>query len=628
VIGTQELQDSGAENIGEFLQELPFMSGSPLSTTTSFRGEGGSVSRGISTIELRGLGAERTLVLLNGRRFVPGGNGASGVVDINMIPMSVIQRVEILRSGASVEYGADAVAGVVNIITREDTRGLELQAQTDVTSRGDAETYIFSAVYGKQLDRGNFLLAADYADQPSLGKGERGFSSERLTVTGPDNTIISEGSSAPPQGNFRTSQGRLTLIEGADGDSIDDFRPFTDDDRYNFNPLEDLLQASERFSVYGQGSYDLSETIGLFGEALYQQRESSQTLAPLPFFTNRETDVAVSADNVFNPFGEELDDVRRRMVEAGQRSFAQDNSAWRVVLGLEGEVSEWFWDVSATQARNETDQTQSGDLLDSRLRLALGPSFYDQAGNAVCGTPGAPVSGCVPLNVFGGAGSITPEMLQYIGTGLNDSGYNEQTVFNANIAGVGSELPAGEIRMAFGYEYRDESAADFPDPQTVLGNTTGSARSVTQGSFSSNEIYSEFGVPLLRDQPMAQELDLDMGVRWVNFSNFDPEWLYELGLHHQPVENVQLRATYSSAFRAPNVRELFGGFAQSNPIIEDPCADFSQLSPVQIERCVAQGVPADGSFNQSGASDGVTGNAVEVGAAENLCASPGVALVA
>jgi iron complex outermembrane receptor protein len=245
VIGTQELQDSGAENIGEFLQELPFMSGSLLSTTTSFRGEGGSVSRGISTIELRGLGAERTLVLLNGRRFVPGGNGASGVVDINMIPMSVIQRVEILRSGASVEYGADAVAGVVNIITREDTRGLELQAQADVTSRGDAETYKFSAVYGKQLDRGNFLFAADYADQPSLGKGERGFSSERLTVTGPDNTIISEGSSAPPQGNFRTSQGRLTLIDGADGDTTADFRPFTDDDRYNFNPLEDLLQASD-----------------------------------------------------------------------------------------------------------------------------------------------------------------------------------------------------------------------------------------------------------------------------------------------------------------------------------------------------------------------------------------------
>ena len=146
VIGAEQLQDSGFQNVGEFLQDLPFMSGSPLSTTTSVRGEGGGLSRGISTIELRGLGAERTLVLINGRRFVPGGNGASGVVDVNMIPMAIIERVEILKSGASVEYGADAVAGVVNFITRKETNGLEMQAQGDVTSRGDAETWSFSPV--------------------------------------------------------------------------------------------------------------------------------------------------------------------------------------------------------------------------------------------------------------------------------------------------------------------------------------------------------------------------------------------------------------------------------------------------------------------------------------------------
>lgn len=599
-IGAQELQDSGYENVGEYLQQLPFMAGSPLGTTTSMRGEGGGLSRGISTVELRGLGAERTLVLVNGRRFIAGGNGASGLVDINMIPMAIIERVEILRSGASVEYGADAVAGVVNIITRKETRGIELQAQGDVTSRGDAETYSLSATYGKAMERGEFLVAATWTDQPALGKGERDWSSQRLGVTGPDNTIIPSGSSAPPDGNFRTSLGRLTLIDGEDGNSVDDFRPFTDADRFNFNPLEDLLQASERTSLFAQGEFDINENLSVFGEALYQQRDSSQTLAPLPFFSNRETDVSVSADNIYNPFGEELDDVRRRLVEAGQRSFAQDNTAWRGVLGLKGQVADWLWDVSAIHGRNETDQVQSGDLLDSRLRLALGPSFLDASGNAVCGTPEAPIEGCVPLNVFGGAGSITPEMLAYVGTGLNDSGYNEQTVFNANFSGLGPDLFAGPMGMAFGYEYRDESAADFPDPQTVLGNTTGSARTVTQGSFDSNEVYAEVGIPLLQDRAMAQELDLDLGVRWVNFSDFDAEWLYEIGLHHKPTDSLHLRATYSSAFRAPNVRELFGGFSQSNPIVQDPCADFSQLSPVEVDRCVAQGVPPDGSFNQNG----------------------------
>lgn len=600
VIGTDQLQDSGFQSVGEFLQDLPFMAGSPLSTTTSVRGEGGGLSRGISTVELRGLGAERTLVLINGRRFVPGGNGASGVVDVNMIPLSVIERVEILKSGASVEYGADAVAGVVNFITRSETQGLEMQAQGDVTSRGDAETWSLSATYGKRLERGDFLFSGHYSDQPALGKGERSWSSVRQSVSGPENTPVAEGSSAPPQGNFHTSSGRLTLREGADGDSADDFRAFTDADRFNFNPLEDLLQASERLSLFAQGSYDLSDSVSFFGEAIYHRRDSSQTLAPLPFFTTRETDVTVSADNVYNPFGEELADVRRRMVEAGQRTFTQDNTAWWGVVGLEGEVSEWFWDVSVVRARNDTDQTQSGDLFDDRLRLALGPSYLDGSGNAVCGTPQAPIEGCVPLNVFGGAGSITQDMLDYVGTDLFDTGYNEQTAFNANFAGSGPELAAGPLRLAFGYEYRDESAADIPDPQTQVGNTTGSARTLTSGRFDSNEIYAEFGVPLLADRRMAQALDLDFGVRWVDFSDFDAEWLYEVGLHHQPSDTVHFRATYSTAFRAPNIRELFGGAAQSNPIVEDPCADFSPLATVEIERCVAQGVPADGSFAQSG----------------------------
>lgn len=600
VVSAQQLRDSGFETIGEFLQDLPFMSGSPLSTTTSVRGEGGGLSRGIATVELRGLGAERTLVLINGRRFVAGGNGASGVVDVNMIPISIIERVEILKSGASVEYGADAVAGVVNFITRSETRGLEMQAQGDVTSRGDAETWSFSATYGKRLERGDFLFSLDYSDQPSLGKGERSWSSVRQSVSGPDNTPVPEGSSAPPQGNFRTSLGRLTLREGADGDSHDDFRPFTDADRFNFNPLEDLLQASERLSLFAQGSYDFSESVSLFGEAIYHQRDSSQTLAPLPFFTTRETGVTVSAENVYNPFGEELADVRRRMVEAGQRAFSQDNTAWWAVAGLKGAFSGWFWDVSAGRARNETDQTQTGDLLDDRLRLALGPSFFDAVGNAVCGTPQAPITACVPLNVFGGAGSITQAMLDYVGTDLYDTGYNEHTTISANFAGSGPDLAAGPLHIAVGYENRDESAADIPDPQTRVGNTTGSARTLTSGGFDSNEVYAEIGAPILADRPMAQALDFDFGIRWVDFSHFDAEWLYEVGLHHQPADTVHFRAAFSTAFRAPNVRELFGGASQSNPIVEDPCADFSLLAQVEIDRCVAQGVPADGSFSQSG----------------------------
>lgn len=608
VINREAIENSGLETLGDFLQEVPFVAGSPLNSSTSMRGEGGGLSRGISTVELRGLGPERTLVLLNGRRFVPGGNGASGVVDISMIPLAIVERVEIFKSGASVEYGADAVAGVINIITKKDTDGLELQALGSITSEGDAERYVLSASYGKQIGRSQFFLAAEYSDQPSLGKGERDWSNEVLSVSGPDNEIISFGSSAPPAGNHRTSLGRMILRDGAAGTSVADFRPFTENDRYNYNLFEDLLQASERLSLFASGSFEVSPSFSLFGEAFYHQRDASQQLAPLPFFTNREVDVAVSADNVYNPFDERITDARRRLVEAGPRGFTQDNNAWRIVLGADGQLGEtWHWDASVNVARNETDQAQTGDLFDSQLRLALGPSFFDATGKAVCGTPAASIAGCVPLNVFGPVGSITPDMLQFVGTDLHDTGYNDQQVFSANISGNPWTLPAGAVGLAFGYEYRDESAADVPDPQTVLGNTTGSARAITHGSYQSHEAYAEMGIPLLTEVAMAKDLSLDFGTRWVNFSNFETEWLVEAGIQYQPVDEWRFRASYTEAFRAPNVRELFGGVSQSNPIVEDPCANFSQLDPAEIDRCIAQGVPADSSFDQNGQETPVTG---------------------
>ncbi|MDZ7645241.1 MAG: TonB-dependent receptor [Woeseiaceae bacterium] len=592
--------------MGGFLQQLPFMTGSPLNTSTGARGEGGGLSRGVASVELRGLGPERTLVLVNGRRFVPGGNGASGIVDLDMLPTAWVERVEIFKAGASVEYGADAVAGVVNIITRTSTDGLELGARAGVTSEGDGEVLTVSAAYGRESANGEFLLGLEYTDQAAVGKGDRAFSRVRRTFSGPSNTITFDGSSAPPSGNFRTSLGRLTLIDGEDGTGVGDFRPWIGDnsapdtDRFNFNPLEDLRQPSERLSLFASGRREFTERFNVFAEALWHQRDSRTRLAPLPLFTTRETDVVVSAANAFNPFGETLTDVRRRLVEGGPRDFVQDNEAWRVVLGADGLVGGWFWDASATRGRNSTDQLQTGDLLDSRLRLALGPSFFDNDDGAVCGTQAAPIADCVPLNLFGGPGSITPAMLDYVGADLRDSGYNEQSVIGANLSGPLLALPAGDLALAAGFEYRKEAAADRPDPQTVLGNTSGSARAITAGDFTSRELYLELGVPLMRDAPLAERLELDAGVRFVDFSNFGSDIVFETGLFWQPAAPLQVRAAYSEAFRAPNVRELFGGFAQSNPIILDPCADFARLSPLQIERCVAQGVPADGSFTQTG----------------------------
>ncbi|MDZ7684496.1 MAG: TonB-dependent receptor plug domain-containing protein [Gammaproteobacteria bacterium] len=402
VIDRDQLNVSGATFLGEYVQQLPFVTGSPLNSSTGARGQGGQLSRGINTVELRGLGPERTLVLVNGRRMLRGGNGASGVVDLNMIPMALVERIEILKAGASVQYGADAVAGVVNVITRKATEGLEFAARGGATSEWDGENWTASAVYGARGERGQFMIGFEYADQEAVGKGEREFSRVRRTFSGADNRITFDGSSAPPQGNFQTSLGRLTLIENEDGREPSDFRPYIGDntnpntDRFNFNPFEDLQQPSERVSIFSEWRYGFSQKLNVFSEILFHDRDSRTQLAPLPFFTTRETDVVVSADNVYNPFGERLTDVRRRLVEAGPRQFVQDNQAWRVAVGAHGLLAGWFWDVSMVRGRNVTDQSQMGDLLDSRLRDALGPSFVDVDGNAVCGTQSEPITRLCP----------------------------------------------------------------------------------------------------------------------------------------------------------------------------------------------------------------------------------------
>lgn len=599
VLGRQEIRESGHASLGELLGELPSVTGSPFGTQSNQRGSGGGLSRGASRIELRGLEPERTLVLVNGRRMVPGGNGADGAVDLNMIPIAMIARVEVLQTGASVAYGADAVAGVVNVVTRNDFTGLEAGANIQATTRGDGEVYGANAIFGRSLDRGHLVIGAEYTEQERVKKDARSFSEQLRTVAGPDNAIVPFGSSAPPNGQFRTSDGALTLIEGRPGDRPADFRPFTDADRFNFNPFEDLVQPSERFSLFAMGQYDLTADTRIYAESLFHRRDSSQEIAPLPFFTRRERGVLVSVDNVFNPFGEDIIDARRRLVEAGPRTFEQEVETWRWVLGIQGRFAgDWQWDLAFNRARNTTDQHKTGDLRDSRLALALGPSFGDGSGQAVCGTPAQPIDGCAPLNLFGGPGSITPEMLGFVQVDLADSGFNEQNQVTANIAGQVDALDAGALELAFGYEYRDESGGDFPDPLTRAGDTTGGQRGATAGDFQSSELYGEAALPLYRNLDAGRELVAHFGGRVADFSRFGSTTLLEGGLRFRPVPDVILRGAVAEAFRAPNIAELFGGVQEAEPAIRDACGDFAALEPTEVQRCIAQGVPADGSFQQ------------------------------
>jgi len=515
VLSSAQLASSGRPSIGDILQTIPEQANG-LNTQVNNGGDGSI------RIDLRGLGFQRTLVLLNGRRFVAGGTGADASVDLTTIPTSAIQRVEILKDGASAVYGTDAISGVVNLITRKDYNGTELEAYYGGSQHGDGTQLDVSATTGLTTERGNLMITGGFFRQVTIMASDRSFSKFAWLYDFPSGEVGTQGSSATPQGAFNVRANaqdgnaawnalvaanpgvrRFTL----DADS-QQWRAFRNvgvteagGDLYNYQPENYLMTPSQRANLFAVGEYKLSDNVHGYFEASYNNRTSQQQLASEPLFTVNEG-IIVSKDNVYNPFGRDFDNIARRMVEVKDRSDTQDQDTFRAVTGVGGQLSfmptPWTWDVSLNYGRNQSVSLKEGRLRRSKLADAVGPSFIDTDGVARCGTPGNPIDGCVPLNLFGGAGSISQDQvanLTYSGTlrGLNDM-ISAQATLGGTLFRLGSAAPIG---LAAGYELRHEHGAFIPDPLTASGDTTGNKSSPVEGGFTVNEGYAELSVPLL-----------------------------------------------------------------------------------------------------------------------------------
>ena len=612
VVSREQITTSGKITIGDFLQSLPEQ-GNAINTQVN---NGGS---GATRVSLRGLGTERTLVLVNGRRFVPGGSGADSSVDLNSIPTAVIERVEILKDGGSAVYGSDAIAGVVNIITRRKMNGTEVAAYAGTSGHGDGTIYDLSATTGASSDRSNAVFSVGYNKIKPIFAGDRDFS---RIPRGYDatNGEYSSGSGTTPQGGILLPRcgkdAKKNKAIGCVGTKIDNpnndpridiynqlvganpktqvfirdpsspfgYRPFLgtklspDGDGYNFQPENYLVTPQQRISAYASGDTRLGESARAFFETSYVNRQSAQQLAPEPLGTFGEG-VVVSAANIYNPFGRDFGSVSRRLIEFGGRGRTEDIDTFRVVGGVDGTLSDpfgplrgWFWEIGGSYGRTQGDTVKTGSLKRAQLQNALGPSYKDATGPH-CGIAGAPIANCVPLNLFGGAGSISPDQV----TGLTFTGtlrgINQLTGVQANMGGdlfrLFGDKPVG---VAFGYEYRQLLGANIPDPVTVAGDTTGNKGLITQGSFYVNEGYAELSMPILGNVPLAETLEATAAVRAFNYSNFGSDITYKFGGRWRAVHDLTLRGTYSTAFRAPSVADLYLGLSDSFPNAKDPCA--------------------------------------------------------
>jgi len=620
IIDRDEIDRSGHVRLADLIQEIS-SSGSAINTAFNSPDSGGDGSERVS---LRNLGPDRTLVLVNGRRWVRGTTqaGVSNSADLSTIPVSAVERIEILTGGASSIYGSDAIAGVVNIITRKDFTDTEVSAQYGSFDDGDGEEEAYSLTMGRSSDKGNILVSLSHTSQKAIMAGDRKIS--RVPTFGADQFggPISRGSSATPEGRFVVVDPTgnvldLTRREGAPGTpTLDDLRPFDGTaDRFNFAPDNFLQIPLEQTSAYIQASHEFSPNFRFFTEGFYNKRESDQLQAPVPLFLGSAgilpLNVGVSAENPFNPFGFDLDPndnlilIGRRAVEFGTRDFFSEVDTWRWTGGLEGNFlfadRAFDWDISYTYSQSDRSAQIENLLNHERLAQALGP--LDQC-----------TGSCVPFNLFGGqlgtgnvpgsGGSITPEMIEFVTFTAVEQNEQEMVNWLANISGEVIDLPYGPLTFAAGFEKRREFARDTPDSTAVAGagaaSVSGGVRAPTSGRLNMEAFHGEVNIPLLANLPGARVLEIDGSLRYTDFDQFSSETVGRIGLRWRPIEDLLVRASFAEGFRAPGVQELFGGLGVADPALTDPCSNFltSGASQTVIDNCIAQGVPTDGSFEQ------------------------------
>ncbi|HEY4126707.1 MAG TPA: TonB-dependent receptor, partial [Gammaproteobacteria bacterium] len=575
IITSAQLKQTGLTSIGDILQTVT-QAGAALNT--SFNNGG----NGRTNVDLRFLGPNRVLVLVDGRRWIPGlgGPGQQGV-DLNEIPVSIIDHVEILQDGASAIYGSDAISGVINIITIKNYNGAEANAYTSIydgEGHHDGKVQEYDFTIGTSGDKSAVVFNVGYVNQHEIWAGSRSISKEpirdagpasgsgatvngQLAIAGPVFTGKKVGAGGPcaPIMPKSHSYGTcdLTVNTPVKGKpAISDFRNFALTDKYNFAPLNYFVTPEERTSFYTQGHYDLADNLTFSAEGVFNKRTSQQALASSPITlglglsTTNGQGIGIGATNIYNPFGIDFVGNTSQYCSGGVNPRVLDKKGNPTPCALPGaadnellleygrrpvegglrlfnENVETYQFTSGFKGYfnlggNEWDWDANygyGDDYTSNITTGLfNTSRLAQAVDSPGFTPCAQTAGCVAFNPFGGQGSITPAMLQYTQFEEHDLSEVQMRDYTGNINGSLFDLPAGPLGLAAGYEYLEFNGFFHPDATVSSGNTTGNVAQPTDGRTKTTAEYLELDFPLVADAPGFKMLDLDVANRWSQFS--------------------------------------------------------------------------------------------------------------
>jgi outer membrane receptor protein involved in Fe transport len=593
-VDRDSIEFAGQSTVEDMLNKMPQLM-PDLGRTSNALGDG------IATLNLRGLGPGRTLVMLNGRRLAPSGTGSA--VDVNNLPQALIERVEVITGGASAVYGSDAVAGVINFITREDYTGFSFDLNYSLTEKGDAKAYGVDAAYGFDYSRGNLTAYAGLYDRESLFASAREISSVVLVSDTDNGTLVEGGNSANPAGHIRVPRadlgsGPTTVTFNADGTP----RPFSrPDDLYNYAPVNYLQVPLRRYSAGLMGTLELNTNYEAYFETQYSRNESGQTLAPVPVHAN----VTVNTDNpVLTPETRQLmidhyetspgfAEFRfsRRMTELGGRIIEHERDYWRTVLGIRGELADG-WDIDGWLIYTTADE-QTTNRNDASRSLFLQGLLVDP----MSGQCFDPSGGCVPIDPFG-EGRMSPAAVDFIS--LRDMYLiSDRTQQSASVVVTGAPFAtwADPVDMAFGLEWRSDDTTFKADDLLFTGDTLGyRGSSPIEGEEQVVEGYVEALVPLATGKTGLQYLGLELGLRYSEYDHAGGFPTYKLGGEWQPVDGVRFRLMKQRSVRAPNNAELFTEQLTENGVVvgnfySDPCSASSDPVGNGItEKCILNGL--------------------------------------
>jgi iron complex outermembrane recepter protein len=645
VVTAEEIQLRQTNTAEQFLRELP-------SAVPSVGAQVNNGNGGASFVNLRGIGRGRNLVLIDGNRLTPA--DLVGAFDLNNVPLSVIDNTQVLTGGASTTYGADAIGGVVNFVTRRDFAGIEANSSYQLTEKGDGETFRTDVTIGANFDdgKGNALFSVGYQNADPVYQGDRDFSVNnidsfsgtpggsgtsipvRLSGTRRIDSATGLPSTDPATGNNGT--GQLNLATGLINSSAAGFTPF------NFNPFNLLQTPFRRYNMFGSARYEISDAFEVYTQGLFSKNTVKTIIAPsgtfgttinlplsnpflpagvraqlcafdtnpsatvyAPRFTIAQCNAAALATSATDPnYREVTVSAPRRFVEFGTRDSIYTTTYFNYGAGVRGKItSDLSYDVYASYGESSNVARAIGQGLASRLRQSV------RSTNATTCIDTS--NSCVPINLFGPLGSVTPAVKSFI-AGVSSSGETGTSLAQVRAVVNGSfdvGLGAKPFGFAVGTEYRDYRASNTSDlltqtPGEILGSG-GSTPDVT-GKYDVKEVFAEINAPLVEDAPFAKSLSLEAGVRYSDYSSAGGNTTWKAGGVWEPVDGFKIRGNYVRGARAPNINELFAPLTTGlTNLTTDPCAGTAPVANAALRAvCLAQGAPAStiGSINNPSAA--------------------------